>query len=701
MSDRLSMKILYRKLIFLMFPVFLLAGFEASAASANEANSDWFYLGNNLEMQHHAELDQINTDSVQNLGLAWSVDLLTKGGLVGNPLINDGVIFQSGSQGKVFAHDIRTGKLLWEYTYEYELKNSPFAAVWGSLHNRGLALWEDLAITSTGDCHLIALDQKTGKLRWKAKSCEPEDLYSITAAPRVGEGLVFTGNACLDSGQNRGYVDAFNTADGEHVWRFYTVPGDPSKPFESELYRHAAETWGKDWYQYTRGCGSVWDAMTYDPGTGMLFIGVGGPTPFNPQLRGKDAGDELFSNSIVALEAKSGKYLWHFKQVPNDGWNFDSSVGIMVAGLPVGDQNKRVVISVPKNGFIYVLDAGTGEFISGNNYVEVNWTTGLDDTGRPIFSEEAKYWVKAGGKAVTRPGPGGSHNWEPMALNPVDKTLYIPAIVMPTLTVNNPKAAVGGVSMDFYYGGLGENAQSRGELIAWDLITQSPKWKHKETYPLNSGLLHTSGNIVVQGTADGFLNIFNAETGEKLWHRQVGGAIRAAASTVMVDGKQYIILTSGNGSSSVTGNYFSRYAGTPESRTQPRLLAFALGGNAPLPALDPVPAVARPLHPRFDEKLAELGGKRFEEYYCVDCHGLEAVSSAGTIPDLRYSRLVNLQYVKSVLKDGVLEATGMPRFDYIEDGDIEAIYAYLINRAWDLYEGKEDARDKNQNAADD
>ena len=275
---------------FPLLPVLSVAVFAACSLNTSadtSGSTDWTLLGNSSEIQHHSRLDQINTETVERLSLVWSVDLPTKDGLVGNPLIQDGRIFQSGAQSKVFANDVRTGKLLWTYEPMPASRTGSLLESIAMRSNRGLALFDDSAIVGTADCRLVAIDQKSGARRWESEACDVTQGYSITGAPRIGAGKVFIGNSRGDSGVNRGHVDAFDARSGKHLWRFYTVPGDPNQPPENELYRRAMATWGEGWYERTRGCGSVWDAMVYDEKTDQLIIGTGGPVPMDPSLRGK------------------------------------------------------------------------------------------------------------------------------------------------------------------------------------------------------------------------------------------------------------------------------------------------------------------------------------------------------------------------------------------------------------------------------
>ena len=429
--------------------------------------------------------------------------------------------------------------------------------------------------------------------------------------------------------------------------------------------------------------GSAWDALTYDPKLGLLYIGVGGPSPFDPSDRAADAGDELFTNSVVAVNAKTGEYVWHFKEVPHDGWNYESSVGIMVAELPIGGHNRRVVISVPKSGFLYVLDAKTGHFISGQNYTPVNWATGLDKDGRPIENPDAKYWEKPQGTAIVLPSNMGAHGWEALAYSPAEHLVYIPVEVMPTRMAADKQAAVGSLSMDYY---VAEGKwQPYGELVAWDPLAQAVRWRHRDSTPVNGGLLHT-GNLVFQGTADGHFNAYDDAMGQKLWSVVMGGASRAAPSTVMLDGEQYIIVASGNANSAATSSYVSRYAVTPAMRTQSRLLAFKLGGQASLPVAEPIQPIPKPAVARLDARLVRKGENLFEQNLCVDCHGYRAESAGGAAPDLRYSPPASAAALQAIVIRGALSSRGMPPFPDLKSEDVEALYAFVIDAAWDAYE---------------
>jgi len=664
-------------------------GCEANAAPAGNPNTNWEFLGNSIEMQHSSTLEDINKANIASLGLAWWTELPVSDGLVGNPLVKDGIVFQGAPNGQIIANDVKTGKLVWSFKDENAQQGSSFAGYWGRRFNRGVALSGSNVIIASGDCRLIAVDQATGRKVWEAKSCDSADMYAITAAPRVGGDLVFTGNACLDTGTTRGYVDAFDARTGDHRWRFYTVPDDPSKP-QSALYEKAARTWGKNWYAKTHGCGSVWDAMTYDPVLNQLYIGVGGPAPFDPSKRGEGAGDELFTNSIVALDATTGEYKWHFKQTPHDAWNYDASVGIMVADITTAGKPLRTVISVPKNGFAYALDARTGKFISGSAYMPMEWATGLDAKGRPVFKREGQYWLNSNKSYMQLPSGLGAHGWEALAFDPKSQTVFIPAMSVPTLVTDDPTSVLGGQSFAPIMRSADGKYETYGETVAWDVRKNSVKWRTRSPMPTNGGLLHTAGGLVFQGTGDGRLQVFDDATGEILWSHDIGGAVRAAPSTVRVEGEQYILIPTGTGTAAASGSLMSDLASVPKARTAPRLLAFKLGASNGYPEFAELKEVPAPLTPRQPGEAAAVGQKLFEGSGCTECHGYFGNAAGGRVPNLIYAPPPSYEFFESVVRQGAMSkgGGGMPAFADFTDDQLKAIFAYLINQAWDAHEGK-------------
>jgi PQQ-dependent dehydrogenase (methanol/ethanol family) len=661
----------------------------AGPVESQTPNSEWLHLGNNAEVQHYSPLAQVNDKTVRQLGLAWAADIPSLDGLVGNPLVASGIVYQSGPQGRVYANDVRTGKLVWRFDAKTQFDGVSYPAYKSSRFNRGLALEGERVFVASGDCHLFGLDRKTGTVLWDTQACDPKHAYGITGAPRVGGGMVFIGNACADTGASRGYVDAYDMATGKRRWRFYTVPKDRSEGNDSDVMQMAANTWGTGSLKKSHGCGSAWDAMTYDPVLNLLYIGVDGPWPWSPADRGADRGDELFTDSIVAVRADTGEYVWHFKETPEDGWNLSATMHIMLADLNIRGRKTRVILQAPKNGYFYVLEAKTGKFISANNYLPVTWALGIDpQSGRPIANKAANYWEHPGALSIASPGPSGAHNWQAMAFNPATGLVYIPASQLPTAMTPDPNAFVGGMIFDEYYGMRGDPKwKAAGYLIGWDPLTQSQRWKVELASPLNSGLMSTGGNLVFQGGPDGRFNAYSADRGRLLWSFDTHESIMAAPTTVEIDGQQLILVSAGNSSSAILGTYLAKLASSPQTRGPTRLLAFKLGGQAPLPPfmIAKIPEPPLPLQPK---DLAAKGEALYNEHNCAGCHGFEVENASGVAKDLRFASAGTHREFAAIVVGGLRHDRGMPAFRDLTSDDARAIQAYVLNQAWSGYQAQ-------------
>lgn len=664
-------------------------GAMATALAPAAPNQDWPLLGRNADMQHNSPLQLINDKNVGQLGLAWVAEMPIKDGLAGNALVVDGVIYQGAPRTQVFANDLKTGKLLWKFEAPVKMTDGPSVPRWAYNINRGIAVSGDHVFYASADCKLYAINRKTGERVWAVEACDSSQetgFYAMTMAPRVGGGKVFVGNTCGDTGVGRGHVDAFDEKTGKPLWRFYTVPDDPAngKQKTPELER-AVKTWGKDWHSKTNGCGSVWDGMTYDAKLNQLYIGVDGPGPWVPTMRGKGHGDELYTNSVVALDASTGKYIWHYKQTPNDGWNYSPNAPLMLTELPVGGKSRRVVMTAPKNGFFYVLDAKTGKFLSANNLVPVNWASGIDPkTGRPIFKADARYWEHKDGKAVILPSTSGAHNWHAMAYNEQTGLVYLGAAVVPSLAELKPDM-IGGLSTHDYFGYEPGNEKYRpyGELIAWDPVAQKARWRVKREIPYSGCTLTTAGNLVFQGTGDGKFEAFAADTGKLLWSFDTGGVGMAAPTTVTLDGEQIVLMPVGNGGSTSIGQVLTRIASTPRTLASPsRLLAFKLGATATLAKAAPLMLPQPPLPRPENKEQIHAGAILWEGKGCVYCHGHEAISSNGNIKDLRFASAETHGLFAGIVIGGLRKDQGMPMFQDITMDEVNALQAFVLDRAW-------------------
>ena len=656
-------------------------GNAENVSSSAQKDSDWRLIGNNPEQQHFSHLHQINQATVERLGLTWSTDLPSLDGPAGVPLVADGVIYQSLALGKVIAHDARTGEQLWLFDANIKFPLGVVPA-WGARLTRGLAFYGNFVITAIGDCRLIALDRKSGKQQWTTPACDPEQFYTITGAPRVGGGKVFIGNANADSGANRGFVSAFDATTGKQLWRFYTVPGDPSRGFENEAMEIASKTWGTEYWKRGGG-GSTWDAMTYDPVLDLLYVGTDAPFPLNPLLRGEDAGDELFTNAIVALDASTGEYRWHYSTTPGDGWNYSATMHIMIAELVIDDKKRRVVMTAPKNGFFYVLDAASGALISADNIVPVNWASHIDlETGRPVTLPDARWWLKGQEGAVVYPSPIGAHNWMPMSYSEKTGFVYIPVMESPMTMVQQDSNLVAGVDTDFYYG-RHHDLEFTGSLLAWDPIKQEQRWKVKVGLPYQGGVLSTAGNVVFQGSTAGVFSAYHAGSGEALWKYDVGSGIIAAPVTVKIDGKQLVVVPVGSGTSSAIGTMpeLASYPGGPA-----RLLAFGLDAKADLPPVKPVlRSIPKPPLARPSADGVARGEDLWLENGCELCHGFRAIGAPSvSVPDLRVSNAETYADFAAIVS-GARWDKGMPVFSHLSSEDIAALRDYVLAQAWLAY----------------
>jgi PQQ-dependent dehydrogenase (methanol/ethanol family) len=674
----------------LFFLSCFIAGVAARGATAeSNDNTYWPFIGSTSAAQQYSPLRQINENNIQHLGLAWYVDIPSADGLVGNTVVAGNTIYEAGPGSKIYAHDARSGRQLWIFDPKPQFIGT-ILTFWGNQITRGLAMWKDNLYVATGDCRVVAINRLTGKQLWEAKSCEPAESYTITGAPRVGGGKVFIGNSSIDAASNRGFVDAFDAETGRHLWRFYTVPGDPSKESASKAMTIAAKTWGKDWKNI--GGGNAWDGMTFDPVLNLLYIGTGGPQPQNPLQRSVPGGDALFTDSIVALNADTGEYVWHYQTTPDDAWDFDAMAPILVADVSIKGESRRVVMQAPKNGFFYVLDAKTGKLLSADNFVPVNWASKIDlKSGRPIENPIARYYENKDGRATVVPNEHGAHNWQAMSYSPQTGLVYIPAML--NAGIYQSTYPPGGVKVDLGAGKSEVKSKTSGQLVAWDPVAQKPRWRSDLDLPINGGVLSTAGELVFQGTATGEFFAYQAQTGKRVWTWYTGSATQAAPSTVMIDGEQLVLLPVGAGGAQQ--QVFADWTSTKKSRGPVRLLAFKLGGSAQLPAYQYSEYFPRPPRPRYPADEVSKGAALFDDSGCSFCHGYQAIHPTGRVPDLRKASKEVHDSLAAIVLGGARTSKGMPSFaGAVTPEQLEAIQAYIIDEAWNAYEKQE--HDKNK-----
>jgi quinohemoprotein ethanol dehydrogenase len=660
-----------------------------SAADKEDA-ADWLSNGRTYSEQRFSPLKQITDKNVAQLNPAWQFVLNTSRGQEGTPLVVDGVMYVSTAWSEVYALDARTGKKLWFFDPKVP-RDWSLNSCCGPI-NRGVAFWEGRVYTGTLNGHLIALDARTGRPIWDTftfpshaeytSAGTPVSQYTMAGAPRVVKGRVIVGTGGGDQGV-RGYVSAYDAETGKLVWRFYTVPGDPSHPAEDAASKIAAKTWGGD----AGGGGAVWDGISYDPELDLLYFGTGNPS------RGphhKD-DDRLFGDCIVAVRPETGQYVWHYQEVPDDVWDYDSTSQLILTDIKIAGRARKVIIHAPKDGFVYVIDRATGKLISAKPlFPKVNWATGIDlTTGRPIENPAARRGTENGKPFIVMPGPLGGHSWQAMSYSPLTGLVYIPVMEMPNIFVVEPiaekeiaqKSAPGEPDWKYQDQVIAQvKSYYSAHLAAWDPVAQREVW-HADLKGLwHGGTLATAGNLVFQGTSTGEFSAYQANTGKRLWSISVQTAIIAPPVSYQVGGVQYVAVTVGwGGSLGLLKGPIGMDNHVPNNL--PRVLAFKLNGDYTLP---PVPVPAQPpLKPPPDTASAsQIADGRTQYGHCLRCHGYWGIS-AGDVPDLRYSPMVyNAALLRQVVKGGLLRSGGMPMFGTeLSDRELNAIRAYLIHQA--------------------
>jgi len=659
----------------------------ARLTGADSEPGNWMGPGRNYGEQHFSPLKAIDAGNVKQLGLAWFFDIdAAHRGQESTPLVVDGVMYLTSAWSKVMALNAKTGAPLWIYDPQVPGKAAVNACC--DVVNRGAAAWKGRIYSGTLDGRLIALDAATGKLVWEVMTVPEGGRYTITGVPRVVKGMVLIGNGGAENGI-RGYVTAYDADTGKQVWRFYTVPGDPSKPFENPALEKAAKTWKGQWWTLGGG-GPVWDAIVYDPTLDFVYIGVGNGAPWN---RGKIGGDALYLSSIVALKADTGDYVWHYQTTPHDEWDFDSCSPLVLAELPIGGAQRAVIMQAPKNGFFYVLDRATGELLAADPFTTTTWAKSVDmRTGRPVVEKGANYG-ETGKPFVSMPGPGGGHSWQAMSFSPQTRLVYFPVADLAFPFVPEANAAhhdlAWNTGVDFNAGSLPQvpkiKAQIlgslKGHLAAWDPIANKEVWRAELGHPWNGGVVSTAGNLVFQGTAMGEFVAYRADTGEKVWSAETQAGVLAAPISYEIDGEQYVAVEVG------WGGAFGLAAGELALKSHiasnlPRMLVYRLGGSATLPALPAAAQTELDPPPEIASSATVIAGKKLYHTFCSTCHG-DSATSSGVLPDLRYSPVIHdAKAMDVIVRQGSLQSSGMISFkDEVSAQDLEAIRAYVIHRA--------------------
>lgn len=660
---------------------------DTAAITTPHAN-DWPSYGLDYREQRFSPLDQVDRKTVSSLGLAWYADADYARGVEATPIVVDGIMYVTGSWSIVYALDAKTGKLLWKF--DPQVPKEVGISTCCDVVNRGVAVYEGRVFFGALDTRLFALDAKTGEKIWEVLTADrSKGDYTVTGAPRVANGRVFIGNGGAEFGV-RGYVSAYSVSDGALLWRFFTVPENPAAADPNdEVQARAAKTWTGEWWK-AGGGGTVWDSIVYDPELDRLYIGVGNGSPWNRKQRSPSGGDNLYLSSIVALDPATGKYIWHYQEVPGETWDYTATQHIMLADMPWQGGTRKVIWHAPKCGYFFVIDRNDGKLLSAEPYSKVTWSNGYDlQSGRPKFNAD-KDWTETGKATTVQPGHGGAHNWHPMAYSPQTKLVYIPEQEYP---IEYDPRDRSGTHHNLFDVGTRLTAPTpdspllleafvkesmKGNLLAWDPQAQRAAFRVPHPSVVNGGVLATAGGLVFQGVegAPSGLIAYDAQSGKQLWSFDTQETPVAPPMSYVVDGEQYIAVAVGRG-----GTIGMFAAADNKLPANGRFMAFKLGGKATLPAPTLSVSYGDPPEPNDQQReLAPQGEVLFRDL-CVRCHGLKGASNRH-IPDLRRLPRAYYDTFENIVLHGAAATAGMPGFKEILNAEqVAIIKAYVLVEA--------------------
>jgi quinohemoprotein ethanol dehydrogenase len=695
---------------------------QARLKAAASDPDDWLTGGRDQEGTYYSPLTGINDKNVGRLGFAWQYDLGTHRGQEATPIVVDGVMYTSGTWGYVYAVDARTGREIWRYDpgATHLAARNPCC----DLVNRGVAVWKGRVYVAAVDGRLHALDAATGKKIWDVDTIADHTLpYSSTGAPQIAGNVVVIGNSGADMGHGavRGYVSAYDVGTGALKWRFYTVPPDPGKPYENPELAQADKTWDSHRQAQFKGGGTAWDGFAYDPALNLVYFGTANAAPYDSRQLGPANLDELFTASILAVHADSGRLAWYYQTTPHDRWDFDAVQKLIMADLTIGGSSRQTIMQACKNGFFYILDRKTGELLSANAYTYINWASGVDmKTGRPIPTAQGDWF--SGPKNVY-PSWAGGHTWHPMSYNALTHLVYIPVLDVSNVWVDMehnggavkfldgffsvngimPDKTYDAADLQRLYGPLPDlksiQASRKGKLVrellrAWDPIAHRTVWEHETSSGMrgyDGGVMSTAGNLVFQGRGDGRLWVYAADSGKVLKTVDTGSHIMAAPMTYAVNGEQYVAVQAGYGGAAITVGTIPPGSAALKYQNLNRIIAFKLDGP-PVPPPPPriEPPVPKPPKQTANETTIRTGEVKFIQE-CSRCHVLGPSST----PDLRRLDPSLHAVFKDIVLHGAVAPTGMERFDdLLSEADVEAIHAYLIDESWKAYRAEQAAAAK-------
>lgn len=649
-----------------------------ASGDAPVLGEDWYTYGGDDRELHYSPLDQINAGNTGELGLSWFHDIDAHDAYT-TPIVVDGVLYYAAGMSVLTALDAVTGEQLW--SYDPDVASQPGAKIsqragWAV---RGITYSDGKVFVATREGRLIAVDAKSGKPVWSVQTLDQAENGYITGVPYIAGDNVVIGFGGADYDVVRGYVTAYNIKTGKKAWRFFTVPGNPADGFENKAMEMAAKTWTGEWWKFGGG-GTVWHAMAYDAKYDRIYIGTGNGLPWNQKIRSPDGGDNLFLASVVALDAKTGEYVWHYQTNPGDSWDFNDAMDIELTQLTIDGKPRDVILHAPKNGFYYVLDRATGKLLSAEKFGPVNWADKIDmKTGRPVENPAARY---DGKPFLLYPFPYGAHGVQAMSHSLQTNLTYIPVMeggrwhadpanikdwkMNPGMRIN---AGLGPVPPEF------KTPPAKGKLIAWDPVAQKQVWEQPEPDMFGGGVLSTAGNLVLQGQVSGEFVAYTADKGQKIWTFDAQNAILGSPISYSVKGKQYIAVIS---------SFRSSYPSDPKwdyRQQRRRVLVFALGGKVKLPPFKQVEVEIQD-DPKFviDADKAAIGAGVYNTT-CVVCHGV-GMMAGGAAPDLRSSTVpLDADTFKQVVHDGILMSRGMGAFEDLSDEQLEGLRHYIRQRA--------------------
>jgi quinohemoprotein ethanol dehydrogenase len=661
------------------------SGGEASAPDWKRATA-YYYTGTKITAENAAQL-----------GVAWEFnDFVVRGrthrGVESTPIVVDGTMYFTGPWSVVYALDAKTGAQKWQYDPEVDgqfARRTCCDAV-----NRGVDVADGVVYVATLDGYLAAVDAASGKELWKTDTITDRTRsYAITGAPRVSGKTVVIGNGGAEMGV-RGYASAYDRKTGKLVWRFFTVPG--AGPDEHPEVTEARKTWSPKSRWDLGGGGTVWDSIVYDPDTNIVYLGTGNGMPHPLWSRSPGGGDNLYLSSIVAVNADTGRKVWHYQTTPEDSWDYTATQNMILADIEFGGKPRKVIMQAPKNGFFYVLDRVTGELLSAEKFTTVTWAERVDlKTGRPVITAQSDYSKET---KLVWPSEAGGHNWPPMAYSEKTGLVYIPVLQAPmTFQMYDqpykPYSGIQGSIASFpAFGAFGKGGANSEDafpgqpkprfdavLTAWNPKTGKIAWTSSELPFWSGGVMATASGLVMQGSADGYLTVYDGVSGKVLHRINVGTGIMAAPMSYEIDGEQYVAVNAGFGGALNVAYPPGAVAAERENRE--RLIVFKVGGKPPeLPPLrETIAFTEAPAQYRGDAEAVKRGGALYGAY-CGRCHG--GKDGMGGYPNLWKMVPETHDAFDAIVLEGAFVDAGMAGFaDILSKADARDIHAFLAEPA--------------------